>query len=303
MPKIFLITGATGLIGKYLVNSILSNGDKVIALSSNVEKAKVSLPGVDNIVSLDDFLSLKNKPIDAIINLAGANLGAKRWTKKTKQEFYDSRINVTAKLVGLISEMNKKPNVLISASGVDIYGDRGAEEINEDSRIASSYLANLCRDWEAEALKAEKYGVRVVLMRTALVLAKESSALKKLILPFKFFSGGYVGSGKQYVSWIHIDDLVALYLYAYGNTALRGALNGSSPEPLPMKEFSKQIGKVLHRHSWLRISSFLIKIAIGEMSEVVLYGRRALPKKILDSGFNFKYIALQNALTNILSKK
>jgi uncharacterized protein len=300
VKKTFLITGATGLIGKYLVKSILTNGDTVIALSTNVEKAKLSLPGVNTIVNFNDHLSLKNESIDAIINLAGANLGSKHWTEKAKKEFYDSRINVTGKVVDLISKMDKKPEVLVSASGIDIYGDRGEEDIYEEDKLANTFLANLCRDWEAEALKAEEYGVRVVLMRTALVLAKESSALKKLVLPFRFFTGGYIGSGKQYVSWIHIDDLVAMYLYASENHSIKGAINTSSPEPLSMKEFSHVIGKVLIRSSWLNVPSFLIKIILGEMSEVVLTGRKALPKKILDAGFKFKYTNLSNALTDLL---
>jgi len=300
MPKTILITGATGLIGGYIVAELLKRGDKYIALSHNADSAIRKLQNAKKVVSLKDFLSLKNEKIDAVINLAGTNVGKKRWNAQVKKEICHSRVDTTGNLVELISKMQNKPEVLVSASGVDYYGDRGNENVYEDSPNADTFMGNLCRDWEAEAMKAERFGVRVVALRTGFVIAKGSEAVKKLTLPYKLFVGGTIGSGRQYISWIHINDLVGVYLFAIDNKKVKGAVNATAPNPETMKEFGKNLAKVLHRPSFFPALPFMVKILAGEMANVILRGRKALPKKIMDLGYEFKFKHSIDAWTDIL---
>ncbi|MGH2574129.1 MAG: TIGR01777 family oxidoreductase, partial [Ignavibacteria bacterium] len=250
MVKTILLTGATGLIGKYLVNALSSRGNEIIVLTRSAEAAKKILPRIKKITVLDNYLSLKNEKIDAIINLAGMNMAERRWNLKVKKLLYDSRVNTTNKIVELISAMEKKPEVLVSASGVDYYGDTGDEDIFEGSPAGNNFASSLCVDWENKALKARDYNVRVVIIRNGLVLAKEAHALNKMALPFKLFVGGYPGSGKQYLSWVHIDDAVGIYLLAIDNSDMDGPVNGSSPNPKRMKDFCGELGKVLGSPSY-----------------------------------------------------
>src|SRR4030095_2040470 len=289
MPNTFLITGATGLIGGHIIKAIAERGDEYIALTHNISSAKKKLTGAKKIVSLDDIGSLKYEKIDIIINLAGRSVGDKRWNEQFKKEIYDSRVETTRMIIYLISQMKLKPEVLVNASGIDYYGPRGDEDIYEDTPNADTFMANICRDWEKEAQKAVQYGVRTVMIRTGFALAKNAEAVKRLTQPYKFFVGGPVGSGKQYMSWIHMDDLIGIFLYAADNPAVNGPINAAAPNPETMKEFSKHIGAALRRPSWLRVPGFAVKIAVGEMANVILTGRRALPKKIMDLGYKFKF--------------
>ncbi|MBZ0202014.1 MAG: TIGR01777 family oxidoreductase [Ignavibacteria bacterium] len=302
MPKTTLITGATGMIGKHIAEAITARGDEFTAMTTNAVSAAKLLPRAKKIVELSEYLSLRDDKIDAVINLAGANLGSKRWNDKTKKEFYDSRIETTAKLVDLISQMPVKPDVLVSSSGVDYYGDCGSRDVYEDSPRADSYLGKLTGDWEQEALKAENYGVRVAVLRTGFVMAKDSEAVDKLLMPYKLFVGGPLGGGKQYVSWIHIDDLVRIYLFAIDNPGIRGIYNAASPNPEMMKEFGKAAAKVLHRPAIFPVPGFVVKIIAGEMAAVVLEGRRALPNKLIDAGYKFKFIRAEDAWKDVLRK-
>lgn len=289
MPMRVLITGATGLVGGYIIDSLLKRGDEYIALSHNLSNARRKLVNEKKIVNLNDALLLKDEKIDAVINLAGVNIGKKRWNSRFKKELYDSRIDTTRKIVELISIMETKPEVLVSASGVDYYGDRGNENVYEDSPNADTFMGNLCRDWENEAIKAEKYGVRVVTVRTGFVLAENSEAVKRLALPFKLFVGGTIGSGNQYMSWIHIEDLVGIYLFSIDNKTVCGAVNAAGPNAETMKDFGKNLAKTLSRPSFFWAPEFAVKIIAGEMAALILSGRRAYPKKILDLGYKFKF--------------
>lgn len=289
MPKKILITGATGLIGKHIVNALHSRGDEVLILTTNSKSAKKTFPFLNQITEWKDILSLKNETLDGIIHLAGMNLGDKRWNEKVKEEIYNSRINTTRKIVELISVMALKPEVLLSASGVDYYGDKGNEDIYEDSPPSDNFIGQLCQDWENEALKTEKFGVRTVVIRTGFVLAKDSKAVDKFAKPFKMFIGGPIGKGTQYMSWIHIDDLTGIYLFALDNLNVRGALNGTAPNPETMKTFCKNLAGALHRPSLFPVPAFAVKIIAGELAELILSGRKALPKKIIGLGYKFKY--------------
>jgi uncharacterized protein (TIGR01777 family) len=295
-----LITGATGLIGRYLTRSFVSRRDEVIIVTRNISSAKKVYPNSKNIVEWDNLNSLQNEKMSAVINLAGMNLDEKRWNNKVKKQIYDSRINSTGKLIEFVGTMSKKPEVLISASGVDYYGDTGDKDIYEDSPPSDMYAARLVCDWEKEALKAEKFGVRVVLLRTGFVFAPDSKAFKKMALPFRLFAGGYAGSGRQYLSWIHINDLVRIYEIVIGNRKISGAVNACSPHPERMKDVARHIGKVLHRPWFFPAPGFMMKILFGEVSSVILAGRKALPKKLSEAGFKFKFENAYDAVKDCL---
>src|SRR4030095_5747159 len=194
MPKTVLIAGATGLIGGHIINALKKRGDEYIAITHNIVSAQKKLKGAKKIVPLNDIFTLKDEKIDLIINLAGRSVGDKRWNEKFKKEIYDSRVETTRKIVELISQMNIKPEVLVNSSGIDYYGPRGDEDIYEDTPNGDTFMANLCRDWEKEAAKAEQFGVRTVLIRTGFALAKNAEAVKRLTLPYNFFIGGPIGS-------------------------------------------------------------------------------------------------------------
>lgn len=303
MQKTILITGATGMIGGHMIRRIVEREDRYIAVTTDPVAAEKKLKDAYRIVGVNDILSLKNEKIDAMINLAGSNLGAKRWTDAAKREFYDSRMNVTGGLIELIRHMETKPEVLISTSGVDYYGNTGSKEMYEDSPPANSFLGKLTHDWEQAALKAEELGVRTVIFRTGFVMASDSEAVNKLLMPVKLFVGGPLGSGKQYISWIHIDDLIAMYMFAIDNGNIRGIYNASAPNPQTNALFTKHAAKLLGRPAFMSVPSFVIKAVLGEMSTVVLDGRRAMPKKIIDAGFKFKFEHDAEAWKDILVKK
>jgi hypothetical protein len=295
-----LITGATGLIGGHLVRAFIIKGDEIFIVTRNTHSARKVFSAVKNFIEWENLDSLNEVKLDVIINLAGMNLDERRWNDKVKKRLYDSRINSTKKLVELIGAMAYKPEILINASGVDYYGDTGEKDIYEDSPPADLFISKLVCDWENEAVKAEKYGVRVVLLRTGFVIAKESNAFKKIVLPFRLFAGGYAGNGKQYLSWIHIKDLVRIYLYVIDNKKIRGAVNASSPNPERMRDFAKHIGKILHRPWFFPAPRFLMRILFGEVADVIVSGRKALPKRLLDSGFKFNYEYAVDAIKDCL---
>jgi len=289
MSKSFLITGATGLIGTHLIKELQRRNDSIIVISTNSKSAEHKLPGVNKIVTWDDYLSLTNENIDVIINLAGRNIGDRRWDKEFKKEIYDSRILSTGKIINLISRMSCKPRVLINASGVDYYGKRDDENIYEDSKPGNDFMASLCADWEAEAKKAEAFGVRVVMIRAGFVIAKEAESVRRLVMPFRFFAGGTIGSGKQFMSWIHIDDVVGIYIFSAVHENITGPVNAAAPNPERMKNFCRIIGKVLHRPAVISVPAFAVKLAAGEVAHLILNGRKALPRKISEAGFIFKF--------------
>lgn len=302
MHKRILLAGGTGLIGSHLVKELLNRGDEVTLISRDAGSAKNTFKKNVDAVSWDEVYTLKNEKIDAVINLSGMNLDEKRWTDKVKKQIYSSRVDTTGKLADFISKMNHRPEVLINSSGVDIYGDRGEEEIYEDSAIGEGFLPNLVKDWEKEAMKAEYYNIRVVIFRTGFVVARNSKAIKKMALPFRLFVGGPPGTGKQYMSWIHIDDLIRLYLLAIDNPDLNGIIHAVSPNPETMSEFTKHLAEVLHRPSLLPVPEFVIRTLFGEVADVIVKGRKALPGKLEQMGFTFKYPYAKDALKEALSK-
>ena len=299
MPLTYLITGATGLIGSHLIRQILNRGENYIVLSSDKDSAGRKLTRYSKLLSYPEIHDLINDKIDVIINLAGYNIGEGRWTAKRKKLIYDSRIKTTASIIELISVMKEKPQLLISASGVDYYISSDSK-VTEDSPNADTFLGKVCRDWENEALKAEGFGVRTVIMRTGFVIARNSKALKRLITPYKLFLGGTIGSGNQYFSWIHIDDLIRLYFFVSEMPQITGPVNAVSPSAVTMRKLSATIGEILSRPSFMRIPGFIIKTAMGESSQLILSSRNVEPAKAVQNGFRFKYENIYDALSESL---
>lgn len=292
-----MLAGGTGLIGSYLIKELLNRGDEVTLISRNAGSAVNKYGGRVKAIDWNSLDKLKDESIDAIINLSGMNLDDKRWNEKVKKEIYDSRILTTRSLAELACSQSAKPKVLINSSGVDIYGDTGEKVIDENSPPGSGFLQNVVIDWEKEALNAGKCGVRVVILRTGFVIAHGSKALSKMAMPFKLFIGGPAGSGRQYMSWIHIKDLVRIYLQAIDNESMKGIYNASSPNPEPMKIFSKHLANVLHRHSLFHVPAFIIRLLFGEVAEVIVSGRKALPARLQNEmNFKFSYEYAQDAL-------
>lgn len=306
MNKRIVVTGATGLIGKKLVNALIDRGDELLIFSRDAEKAKSIFPKAKEYVKWDyrkpDLWKSKLDNSNSAIHLAGINLFSKRWNESFKREVIESREVSTRNLVEAIKSCTNKPEVFISASGIGYYGDCGETILDEKSPKGNDFLTDVCEVWESEAAKVEEAGVRNVRIRTGLVLSTEDGALKQMLPPFKFFIGGPLGNGKQWASWLHIDDIVGIYLHAIENNKLRGAVNAASPNPVRMKEFAKTLGKVLNRPSLFPVPKFLLKLVVGEAAEVVTASQRIDVKKLLNSGYQFKFTELSKALENLLMK-
>jgi len=304
MSKRIIITGATGLIGKKLVNALINRGDEVIVFSRDVKKAKSIFPKAKVCVEWN-YQHPKNwesklEDSDAVIHLAGLNLFAKRWNEDFKKSVIESRKVSTKNLVEAIQSCRNRPEVFISASGIGYYGDCGDKILSEDYHSGKDFLSDVCRVWESEANQIEEVGVRSVQVRTGLVLSPEDGALKQMLPPFKFFMGGPLGNGKQWSSWLHIDDIVGIYLHALDNPKLQGAVNAATPNPVRMKEFAKTLGKVLKRPSLFPVPNFVLRFVIGEATEVVTASQRINSKKLLESGYKFKFEILEDALNDLL---
>ena len=309
MKKKILITGGTGLIGRKIVNELCIQGAFVKILTRNVKKARVlfsnsyALEFLDS-KKYDDPLILKSviEETDAVINLAGMNVGDRRWNEAFKEEIYSSRINTTKLLVDSIKLSQNKPDSFISASGVGVYGDKKDERINEDSLTGNDFLADVCVDWENEALKAADLGVRVVILRTGIVLDKNDGALPELIMPFKFYIGAYQGNGRQWFSWIHKDDIVQIYLLALENTKIEGIVNAVSPDPVTNKSFIKSVSEFKKTLFLIPVPAFVMKIVVGEFAWNLLTGQKVFPDKLVKVGYNFKFPDLNSALSDLFSK-
>jgi uncharacterized protein (TIGR01777 family) len=302
-----LIAGATGLIGRRIVQKLIEAQHEVVVLTR--KPATLIAPGSSSIrfVRWDartpgDWCRDLNRA-DAVINLTGESIGARRWTAAQKDRILTSRINATKAIVDAIGASSSKPQVLVNASGVDYYGETGDVDVLESHPSGSSFLADVCLQWESAARAAERLGVRVVLPRSAVVLDAHAAALKKLALPFRLFFGGPPGTGNQWFPWIHLEDEAEAILFAIENSALSGPVNLVAPQPVTMREFCSALGSALKRPSWAPVPPFLLKLALGEMSDLVLMGRRAIPGRLLDAGYRFKFSRLDEALADVFGKK
>jgi uncharacterized protein (TIGR01777 family) len=293
-----VVTGATGFIGSALVPALRDRGDQVIVLSRDGERAAKQL-GVEGVTADLEEAGAWTAVLaaDAVVHLAGQSVAAKRWDARQKQVLRDSRVETTRVIVEAIAKLPQRPRVLVCASGADYYPfDDDDDEYTESAKPGDSFLARLCRDWEAEALAAQQHGVRVVCMRTGLVLG-HGGGLDKMTTPFKFFAGGRIGSGKQWMPWMHIDDAVAAYVAAVHDDRYTGPINMVT-DATRNRDFARALGAAMHRPSWLPVPGFAVKAAVGEFAEYVLNGRRAVPSKLRTLGFTWKHADLADALAD-----
>ena len=296
------ITGATGLIGTRLVKALELRGDDVTVLSRNPQRAEATLGveavGWDSLAEPAPTEALDGR--DAVIHLAGEPV-AQRWTESVKRAILTSREVGTRNLVAGISAANPRPTILLSSSAVGYYGKHGDELIDEGTPAGTDFLASVCVAWEREAFEAEELGLRVAVIRTGVVLDADGGALKTMLPPFKAGIGGPVAGGKQYMPWIHADDIVGLYLAALDGADWSGAINGTAPTPVTNGEFSKALGKALHRPAVFPVPGFVVRARFGEMAEIVTEGQRAVPNAAAAHGYSFKQPELSRALSSVLA--
>ncbi|BAY15869.1 hypothetical protein NIES21_16900 [Anabaenopsis circularis NIES-21] len=301
------ITGATGLVGSRLVERLHKEGHQVLVLTRNSGFAQkvfppTNFPSVEIVTYTPTTSGAWQDAIagcEAIVNLAGEPIGEGRWTTERKQEILNSRQLGTQKIVEAITKANPKPKVLVNTSAIGYYGTSETATFDETSVSGNDFLAQVCQAWEAEASKVKEAGVRLVILRFGIVLGN-GGALAKMIPPFQLFAGGPIGSGRQWFSWIHLDDLVNLILQALNKSNMQGVYNATAPNPVRMNDLSQTLGQVLHRPSWLPVPAFAIEALLGDGAIVVLEGQQVLPKRTLESGFAYQYPNLQPALNQIL---
>lgn len=293
-----LITGASGLIGSTLRSSLEERGHKLL-LASRKEPTKPNQIKwtIDHGFAEPERL----EGVDAVVHLAGESISALRWSEEKKRAIRDSRVFGTRSVVEAMAKMERKPKVFIAGSATGIYGDRGDEEMTETSRPGDTFLSEVCKEWEAESLKAEELGIRTVLLRTGIVLAKDGGALATMLTPFKLGVGGVVGSGRQYMSWVSLDDEVGAIVFALEHEEIHGPLNVVAPNPVTNQEFTKTLGDVLYRPTILPLPTFAVDLIFGEMGDALLLdSTRVVPKRLIDAGYEFKYTNLKPALENAL---
>jgi uncharacterized protein (TIGR01777 family) len=294
------VTGATGLIGRAAVRELVERGDDVVALSRDATGARSKLPdGVEAV----EWADPKGTPapaaafegVDGVIHLLGEPV-AQRWSDETKREIRDSRVLGTRNLVAGIRDAGPRLQTLVSASASGYYGPRGDAKVPEGAPAGDDFLAQVVAGWEREAHAAEDGGLRVAMLRTGIVLSAEGGALGRMLTPFKLGVGGPIAGGRQYMPWVHEDDVAGAYLFALDNESVSGAVNLSAPEPVTNKEFSKALGKALHRPAFAPVPGVAIKLLYGEMSSIVTTGVRMVPAKLEELGYEFHQPRLDDAL-------
>ncbi|MGD1705036.1 thylakoid membrane protein ThyD [Dapis sp. BLCC M229] len=302
------ITGATGFVGSRLVERLHSEGEQILVLTRNTKKAKrifpdSAYPNLEIVAYEPKQSGAWQKSIDGcdgVVNLAGAGIADERWNASRKQEIMDSRKLTTEKLVEAIAQANSKPSVLVSGSAIGYYGTSETATFDETSNSGNDFLAQVCRAWEAAAQPVKDVGVRLVILRIGIVLGT-GGTVSKMLTPFQLFAGGPIGSGRQWFSWVHIDDLVGLILHSLRHPEIQGIFNATSPNPVRMGEFCQDLGAALNRPSWLPVPDFAIELLLGDGAVVVLEGQKVLPKQTQASGFEYQYPTVKSALKNILA--
>ena len=299
---VVLITGAQGFVGSFLSDSLLAQGHRVIALGRSADPSrthdKYTYISADTTLAGDWLSSLQD--VDAVINLAGKSIFT-RWSAKTKQQIYDSRVLTTRNLVEYLP--SNKSLTLLSASGVGFYGDRGADELTEDEPAGNDFLAAMSVAWEKEAQRAVAKGIRVVCMRFGIVLGADGGALATMIPTFRRFVGGRLGNGQQWFPWLHIDDLVAAVEFLLNRRDLSGTVNFCSPNPVTNSELTRTLASVLGRPARLPVPALVMRLVMGEFADVLLGSQRALPRRLSRSGFQFRYPDLRPALEAVLAQR
>lgn len=290
------IVGASGFIGRELARQATAAGWKVCGFSRSARGPAEGIPAWRPWGEVPDFRGL-----DALVNLAGEPVN-RRWTAERRKLFHDSRIGVTERIsAGLeVLHVAERPRVLVNASAVGIYGDRGDEILEEGSAPGSGYLADLCRDWEKAADAVAGLGLRVMKWRTGVVLGRDGEAFKQMMIPFRLGVGGRLGSGQQWMPWIHVADLAGSMLHGIGHATLSGPVNGSAPEPERNVDFTRKLAKAVHRPALIPVPPFALKLVLGGFASAVLSSQRAVPRALLESGFRFRYPTLEEALRDLV---
>ena len=292
-----LVTGGTGFIGSALCRALAAAGHQVAVVTRG--NAQPSARDAVRYLPWDGAeWRAALAAADAVVNLAGEPIAAKRWTVEQKVRIRESRVQMTRRLVEAMEGAGHRPAALISASAIGYYGDRGDVPVDEVSPPGSGFLAETCFAWEAEARRAETLGVRVVRMRLGVVLAEGGGALAKMVPPFQGFLGGPLGSGRQWVSWVSRDDVIGLIQWALAQEQVQGAINATAPEPVTMRGFCRELGRALRRPSWLPAPAPAVRLLLGEMAEMLLTGQRVLPSAALAKGYAFRFPRLPDALAN-----
>ena len=294
-----LLTGGTGLIGRGLCAHWLEHGHQVTVWSREPDKvARVCGASVRGIGRLEE---LGDEPLDAVVNLAGAPIADRPWSSKRKALLWASRIGLTEQLLAWLQSRAQRPRLLISGSAVGWYGNGGERELHEDTpQVTDDFAAQLCGAWEETAQRAEELGIRVVLVRTGLVLHAEGGMLARMLLPFKLGLGGRIGDGRQWMPWIHYADQIALMDFLLQQEDARGPYNACAPQPVRNAEFAKTLGQAVSRPAILPMPAFVLRAGLGELSELLLGGQRAVPTRLLDAGFSFRFTHLDVALADLL---
>lgn len=302
------VTGATGFVGTRLIEQLQQAGHQALVLSRDADRARRVFPAATfPSVEILPYTPLQSgewqaaiSGCDAVVNLAGAPIAESRWTPQRKQEILDSRKVGTAKIVEAIAQAQVKPAVLVNSSAIGYYGTSETATFDETSPAGGDFLAQVCQTWEAEAEKVKASGTRLVILRTGIVLGN-GGAIAKMLTPFRMFAGGPLGSGQQWFSWIHRDDLVNLILKALTQPDFEGVYNATAPYPVRMADLCQTLGEVMHRPSWLPVPDFALEMLLGDAAKVVLEGQQVLPKRTQASGFQYAYSTVKPALEEVVS--
>lgn len=295
-----LITGASGLIGTALRKTFADKGYEML-LASRSEPTNDQYIRWDVETGFADKYMPHLEGLDAVIHLAGESISGLRWTDEKKKAIRDSRVLGTRTVIEAFARLERKPKVFISGSAIGFYGDRGDEEMTEANAAGGTFLSEVCQEWEAESRRAEDMGIRTVLSRTGIVLSKDGGALAVMLTPFKLGVGGVVGSGKQWMSWVALDDVVGVLNFLLENENLRGAINVVAPNPVTNEEFTKTLGSVLYRPTILPLPEFAVNLVFGEMGDALLLdSTKVIPKRLIDAGYKFTHTQLETALKHAL---
>jgi uncharacterized protein (TIGR01777 family) len=299
----FLMTGATGFLGRHFWTALHESGHEGVALTRDLKRAGKTLPGArmfewNGTIGLPPAAAFEG--VDVVVNLIGESV-ARRWNDERKRRFRDSRVLPTRALVERIETLGSRPRAMLSIAGTHTYGNRGNEVLTETAKPGVGFLAKLSQEWEAAAMTAEALGIRTVVLRSGAVLGREGGMLPRILRPFRLGLGARLGSGRQYFPWLHLTDLVGILLHVADNEGVRGPVNAVAPEPVTNAEFTQALGKALGRSASMAVPAFALKLAYGEMAEeMLLSSQRVSPIRVLESGYEFKYPLLGPALADLL---